>query len=350
MNIMRRNSHNSSVAWDRSRSHRTAFTLVELLVVIAIIGVLVALLLPAVQSAREAARRTSCSNNIKNVALACQTFHSTHNRFPYSVDFGEWPPLVEPGGDPVPLAQYRAENLSGRGWICEILPFLEQPALYEALSIGFDGNWAGKPNRGMDKNDPVLREALATQLSVLTCPSDESAGLTKEDAYFLGLLVATTNYKGSAGDTVYPGGISDGLWNEEPWGRKPDCHNAIDCTGIIWRYAYYKGGVSFRQVTDGSSNTFLLGETTVEGDSTNAAYFSDSDWASANMQLNFTLGDPTQVIFEWWNVRGFRSRHPGTVHFAFADASVRSLSEDIDHQIYRAMSTRNQGEVISSPY
>ena len=337
---------------NRSSSQRTAFTLVELLVVIAIIGVLVALLLPAVQAAREAARRTSCSNNIKNVALACQAFHSAENRFPFSVDFGEWPPLLEPGGSQlVPMERYRSENLSGRGWICEILPYLEQPALFNALSIGFDGNWAGtNPRNGMNLRDDVLRNGLATQLSVLTCPSDESAGPTKEDAYFTGIFVATTNYKGNSGDTVYPGSFTQGLWNNEPWGRTPDCHNSIDCSGIFWRYAYFNGGVSLRQVTDGSSNTILVGETTVDGDSTNAAYFSDSDWASANMQLNFTLDDPAEVRSRWWDVRGYRSKHPGTVHFALADASVRSLNEDIEHQVYRALSTRNQGEVVGSTY
>jgi prepilin-type N-terminal cleavage/methylation domain-containing protein len=108
--------------------NRGGFTLVELLVVIAIIGVLVALLLPAVQAAREAARRSQCENNLRNLALALQNYHGVRNQLPTSVS--PWPEGPKP-----------AKSLSGKGWILTVLPFLEQQALYDEFKakLGFEG-------------------------------------------------------------------------------------------------------------------------------------------------------------------------------------------------------------------
>src|SRR5687768_9590156 len=143
-----------------SRAHlRRAFTLVELLVVIAIIGVLVALLLPAVQSAREAARRMSCSNNLKQFGIAIHNYHDTHRYLPISIAYN----VSGPRATPQP---------NGKGWILSILPQLEQPALFAQFEPGFIGpfnlNGTGIANR-------ACREAMKTRIKVLECPSDRQS-------------------------------------------------------------------------------------------------------------------------------------------------------------------------------
>ena len=341
---------------------RRGFTLVELLVVIAIIGVLVALLLPAVQAAREAARRASCSNNMKNVALAIHNFEGRTGHLPTSVDYGEFE-IKEPGGGTV-VDPFREQlKLSGKGWICDILPEIEQTALYESLSIGFDSNWYTY-QKGMRTNDPRLRAALQVQLPILTCPSDSSAGLRDDDAIsgvfppVPSFLVASTNYKGVAGDFSYKPNLSAiQLFLNEPWGSESDCHARTDCTGVFWRYTYWRGGIKLKEITDGTSNTIMVGETVVEYNASNAYFFSGSDWASAHMQFNYKpkgLNPYTSPRDEarqrYGDNRGFSSEHPGGGHFAYADASVRFLNEGIDHQLYRALATRNLGEIVNGNY
>ena len=344
---------------------RRGFTLVELLVVIAIIGVLVALLLPAVQAAREAARRTSCANNLKNIALAIHNFHDRTKHLPYSVDYGQYPITEQTatGGSPVYDPFREQLRLSGKGWICDIMPDVEQAALYESLSLGFDGNW-DVYKEGMRTNDPRLRAALQVQLPVLTCPSDSSAGLRGDDA-ISGIFppvarfpVASTNYKGVAGDFSYkPDPLVTVLFLDEPWGSKVDCHARTDCTGLFWRYTYWRGGVKLREITDGTSNTMMVGETVVEYNAGNAYFFSGSDWASTHMQFNYKPQgvDPytsprDEARQRYGDNRGFSSEHPGGGNFAFADASVRFLNEGIDHRLYRALATRNLGETINGDY
>jgi prepilin-type N-terminal cleavage/methylation domain-containing protein len=351
--------------WCRGR----AFTLVELLVVIAIIGILVALLLPAVQAAREAARRAQCSNNIKNIALAALVFHDARKRFPIDEDLYDGPPddidltngrwLREPA-DPI----RDAGKLSGAGWIVEILPQIEEQALYDRFKPFLDKKWLAV-FQGMNANDPVLRAALASQPQVLLCPSDEFQG-PRQDQYpyttasqvpGAPVVVAVTCYKGNAGDTAFvssddlpPFNTPLGYWSggaEYIWsGKKMDCHYGTDCFGIFWRYSYHRGGVKIKDITDGTSKTFLIGEASpVDGNS--AAWVSDDDWATCGIGINFDWESYAACVPAgscWWNMRGFRSSHPGGVHFTLADGSVRFVVDNIDHPIYRALSTRKKGD------
>ena len=168
------------------RGKPSGFTLVELLVVIAIIGILVALLLPAIQAAREAARRTQCSNNMRNLALAALTFHDAKKHFPVDEDIYNDPPAIIDltngqiviGDAPDPIRD--AGKLSGAGWIVQVLPQLEEQPLYDQFKPYLDQSW--RAMKGLNANVPELRAALAVQPAVLSCPSDEFAedrGMTR---------------------------------------------------------------------------------------------------------------------------------------------------------------------------
>ena len=344
------------------QARRAAFTLVELLVVIAIIGVLVALLLPAVQAAREAARRMSCGNNLKNMALAAQNYEGARKQFPTSV-----PAWYQPcEGDtyanydtgavdyigPGKCAKLQAEGASGRGWITEMLPYLEQQPLYDQFKSAGAFTKTFNLGQGLFSNNDQVRAARQTLLPVLSCPSDPSSKTLsdRQRGFVAGARqesVATTNYKGVIGDSVILS--NNPRWNAD-WGATPDCHDRTGCTGMLYRNSYFEP-VALKTVSDGTSNTFLIGESVTELDPHSAAYYSDGDWASTSQQLNYVPADtsPDWIYDNWWEVRGFRSRHPGGAHFAMVDASVHFLNEGIDHKLYRALSTRNRDETGSLP-
>lgn len=369
----------------QSKPAARGFTLVELLVVIAIIGILVALLLPAVQAAREAARRMQCVTNLKNVALAAINYHDQYGHFPVDESYYDggdrgggansaqkvnvgaltysWQPRASLG---VP-----ADGLDGGGWIVRVLPFIEEQALYDQFDLpnqGVNGQWNGAPgNLGMNNTidlNSSFTKALGQQPSVLACPSDPKAGASvgEQFPYNSGnevprgpqVLVATTSYKGNAGDGVFenePTPLAD--WSYTP---RFSCYEGDDCVGIFWRATYIRGGVKMRSITDGTSQTLLMGETSpIDGNS--AAWSSDADWAVTSIEINFDYSSDGACIDGrgavnpgqcWGLMRGFRSLHPGGVNFAKCDGSVSFVSESIEHRVYRAVSTRQGGEVASN--
>ncbi|MAT69096.1 MAG: hypothetical protein CMJ58_06175 [Planctomycetaceae bacterium] len=353
-----------SIACHTRKSNQCrGFTLVELLVVIAIIGVLVALLLPAVQAAREAARRMSCANNVKNLALAVQNFHDATKHLPYGIDYGRYGPeneITAPNNrmNVTPSKWAKNDNLTGKGWIVDVLPQLEQQPLYDGMKPGFQyepnqsKNFSAGGRGGSGMGNITIRQFIAQQIPVLSCPSDPSGGVREDQWHWGNVATATTNYKGVIGDPKI--GMTfgaNGEWSksgDDYWGSEPDCFESINCPGLFWRFSYYNP-INFKEISDGLSNTFLIGEAVVEQDFHSAAYFSDGDWASCNQQLNyFVLAEPDQIKNDFWfDVRGFRSRHPGGAHFAMADASVQFVGEDIDHLIYRGLSTKAGGEIVS---
>lgn len=365
----------------QNRTNFAGFTLVELLVVIAIIGILVALLLPAIQAVREAARRSSCANNLKNLSLAVLNFQDQSKRFPINEDYSFFGArhcdvASEGEGDYVSFLQdpwrFPAYKLDGGGWILRVLPQLEEQSLYDRMKVGMDGVWQVKKT-GMNLNTLEFREALATQPQVLICPSEEQSGPRNDQYPYTDgatvtnpfCTVATTCYKGNAGDTAFvdsddiaPFNTPPGYWSGSTDFPKSDCHQSVEGFGILWRYSYFKGGAKLRQITDGTSKTILIGEASPE-DMNSAAFSSDGDWAIIGVQLNFDWrssgacidgsGTPNSGVC-WPIMRGFRSKHPGGVQFAFVDGSVRFISDTVDHTTLRALSTRARGEIVAGDY
>lgn len=182
-------------------SGRSAFTLVELLVVIAIIGVLVALLLPAVQAAREAARRMSCANNLKNIGLACLNFADVEGHMPISIS--RWPEDRDIRGNWIgPDGGKMAEKnggpgYNGKGWIVDILPQMEQQALHTQIVADYTGSFGINGPFGRGLGNPKLKDIMAVQQSWMSCPSDPSAIPSEDQWHWPKRLTATTSYKGS---------------------------------------------------------------------------------------------------------------------------------------------------------
>ncbi len=342
------------------------FTLVELLVVIAIIGILVALLLPAIQSAREAARRASCTNNLKNLGLAVLNHHDVKGHFPVSMGY------VLEGGEAPGIDQPCV------GWILNVLPQLEEQPLYDQFQRGgaFEGTYTAqgggcrqpKPDRGVGslKNGISVPALMQTQLSVLECPSDESVKQLSNLQYeFFGCYVALTSYKGVLGDTwlgqaegsiyhndaaaPYQSGIYSEPTTSPVSGTDRDCHRDTRCRGIFFRHSFRRP-VTIAKVTDGTSKTLMIGEDVPDYNRHSTAYYSNGDWCSCNLPLNHGLTLPPQdpvFLSTWWEGQGFRSRHPGGVNFCFVDGSVRFLPEDVDNVVYRTSCTRNGAEAIA---
>jgi prepilin-type N-terminal cleavage/methylation domain-containing protein/prepilin-type processing-associated H-X9-DG protein len=340
---------------------RSAFTLVELLVVIAIIGILVALLLPAIQAAREAARRASCSNNLKNLSLAVLNHHDVMKHFPVNMGFMDGIGAIEAPGREQP----------GVGWILNTLPQLEEQALYDQFKAGgaFEGSYrdricrAPKVNQGLGsiKNGISVPELAKTQLSVLQCPSDPSVQQLRDDQWQWNgpCMVALTSYKGVLDDAWVnelgggtfrndiPAEYKSGNYKEPApggWTTDRDCSRDTRCRGIFFRQSYQRP-VRIGSVTDGTSKTLMIGEDVPEYNHHSVAYFSNGSWCACNTPLNYGLGqNPDTFAAAWWDAQGFRSKHPGGVHFALADGSVRFIAENVDFVFYRTSCTRNGAE------
>ncbi|EAQ77342.1 DUF1559 family PulG-like putative transporter [Blastopirellula marina] len=312
------------------KSARRGFTLVELLVVIAIIGVLIGLLLPAVQQAREAARRMHCQNNLKQIGLALHNYHDTYQS-------------LSAGNQGLPKES--ANTYSGHGWTwhANILTFLEQGNLFDAIqgSDGF-GNESGSQGAGKPL---IVRD---TVVSVFWCPSQEDVtnGEAKNG-------YQPSNYNGNMGTRIGNGndncectGVSNlAEMRSEAWG----CMNG---NGIF----YVDSKTRFADVRDGLSNTIFVSEVVDTGGQIMGHYGVGSDrraifstGADGNPPFEMTEyliaaegNDPINGGAE----EAAGSWHAGGANFVMGDGSVRFLSENMDMPTYQGLSTRSEGEVL----
>lgn len=311
-----------------SRSVRPGFTLVELLVVIAIIGVLVALLLPAVQAAREAARRSSCSNNLKQIGLALHNYHDVQNSFP--------PGKITPG----PCCGTQSMT----SWTIAILPFIEQSPLYDQ----YDQNVTNEhPN-----NQYVREQSVATY----QCPSDLNSNKLERPGSGPGnqLNYRHGSYRGVGGSAWDNRAqrISGGGWWDDCANTHPDfLRGMLSCS--MWPGApRRRDPARMRDVIDGTSNTLMVGEQAASR-TTNRGTF----WAYSYTSYNTSDAYPQSTTLLEYNrcgtsnqcKRGWGSFHPGGLQFCLGDASVRFISETIDIYTFCNMATMAGQEVVQVP-
>jgi prepilin-type N-terminal cleavage/methylation domain-containing protein/prepilin-type processing-associated H-X9-DG protein len=305
------------------RNRSLGFTLVELLVVIAIIGILVALLLPAVQAAREAARRMQCGNNLKQLGLGLHNYHDAFKTFPDGWLYINNPPL------PFVAAQPNTETW---GWSAMILPYIEQGPLHQQLGVTSRTLY-----QALATGAPFL-PLMRTRLNVLMCPSDtgyNAGGLVHNNRNFnngngtlLGgfatpVLVGVSNYPGNAGHrSVAANTVNTGVLNGEK-------------------------GVRISDIIDGTSNTIAVGERETKncrsgtwlGVRNPNGAGGQAVWvvaANAGPKIN-----QDHVAIAWNQAsaigvpggcgEGFSSLHPGGVQIALADGSVKFIAETINH-------------------
>ena len=321
---------------------RRGFTLVELLVVIAIIGILVSLLLPAVQAAREAARRMQCGNNLKQMSLAVHNYHDTYKVFPPGY-LGAPPNLDCAGVNNTPARR------KGWGWAVYILPFVEQSALYNQLDPGPKQTVCGIPTGG--QASPSAGSALLqkTVLSFYVCPSsgDFIMNDTRIPATGIPGNHAKSNYAGVSGMDF------SGVVPVPATGVPPPTvrRKAVFVDGSL-----YVSGI--RDVTDGTTNTFLIGEkyrrdvdavrqTFSAGEYTGAFWVGvapDTAIAGCIMQLALP---PSSFALNGASINAFASKHPGGGQFSLTDGSVRFVSQNADQTTIANMGTYNDAQVTS---
>lgn len=305
---------------------RLGFTLVELLVVIAIIGILVGLLLPAVQAAREAARRMSCQNNLKQFGLSFHNYADVHKSFPSAWTSNN---LTSQNGEPTIWS-----------WGAFILPFMEQSALYNLIEPGtyrIDQNLAAGGARA---------QAIRTPLPMFKCPSDSGPALNDwgsnyggDNTYNRNLWDGSARVSGPASSYVINGDTGDS--------NTPLMIAAFNTYGPPQGIAWQNSRVGFKDISDGTSNTLLIGERAWQLDGLtigagNALGFApaSSEGSYLNLQCRACLG---VVAVPYWGInqtvinaphqsRGYSSQHTGGVQFVLADGSVRFISENIDHK------------------
>ena len=347
-----------------SISSRSAFTLVELLVVIAIIGILIAMLLPAVAQVREAARRIACSNKIRQLALACHNYHSARMRFPAGANIGQ-----------------------GAGWSAHILAQIEQQSLASSISLTDTSNavsGSGTGGHWSDGNEDTRSDnelACETFLSIFRCPADpvsdsiRSGGtpeliVNRVPSSYLACATASTKVQARL---IRRAG--------EPPSDVQNLRNGIivptqDSSYFNDNDSFLKSQVRVIDIKDGSSNTLMIGESVFDvsdykdtGRGIDHFYIGSPQidkrqelsefLGSTDVELNLYHSYPDERLDTLSESRagtlfsemqlGFASWHAGnTVNFAFGDGSTRLLESSIDPALYSRLGNRADGEVTQA--
>jgi prepilin-type N-terminal cleavage/methylation domain-containing protein/prepilin-type processing-associated H-X9-DG protein len=328
---------------------RPGFTLIELLVVIAIIGVLIALLLPAVQAAREAARRAQCTNNLKQLALAAQNYHDSSGCFPG----GSYSPVSKPA------TWHFAQNFS---CFVRMLPFTEQSAMYNA--VNFNNNYGSFTNVTI----------AGVRLAVLTCPSDTKNTPTplrtvSSGAAIPGWNFGVNNSPDQPPDGAFPQAFSSYAgsmgtfpvsWQQSFLTSATGPAEFDQINGLI----YNDSSVGISQVTDGTSNTFLFGEHA----RTNLMIYdpgfalSDGQWNSGRIYDTMIAtwyppnvglsgggaGSAAAIVKGGFYPETATSQHPGGVNMAFGDGSVRFIKNSVSSWSFNPATNNPNGVTLTS--
>ena len=340
---------------------KSGFTLVELLVVIAIIGVLVSLLLPAVNSAREAARKLQCANHLRQIGLAAINHTDVHGFMPS----GGWG------------KEYVADPNRGFGkrqpgsWFYSVLPYLEEGAIYAK----------GRDGQGMVMNQRQLLEMNQTPIATFHCPSRRQAIATKPNWYGAPCynapqvtrleFVAKGDYAGNAGDGIENSGDSYAIprsyteADNPSFGWTPTNENARSspnrrhyCSGIT----YYRSEVRLRQIKDGTSKTYLVGEkymnpegydgsVTDAGD--NQSLYTGFEWDNTRLTYYVPDAGPTNDVYmprqdrpREYNIKAFGSVHPSGFNAVLCDGSTVNISYQVDPEVHRRFGNRQDGQPV----
>ncbi len=352
--------------YSRIVRRRTAFTLVELLVVIAIIGILVALLLPAVQAAREAARRMSCGNNLKQLALSCLNYEDTYKTLPWNNDLGN-----------ARVANSPTSRWNQLSWIVAVLPFIEQQPLQDAIYR------PRNPGPGYFNVRENLRNGTPTSIREtvipsLVCPSNTQEpvrnGQRSGYRHPGGVRAACTDYSGNLGHIW--GGWKDcgrvpdfngdappnfrrmftrGANPGTPWVNGESLNEQTRINGVF----RYHGSVRLAEILDGTSNTMLVFEDMHWAGGRNAQHVKtstdDAAWMSGFGAIN-SMRNPINNKNRQWlqgvgdrRCHGWSSNHPGGALTALCDGSVRFISATIDNVTRYGIGVRNDGVAVTMP-
>ena len=295
----------------KTRASRRGFTLIELLMVIAIVAILIALFLPAVQQVREAARRTSCKNNLKQIGLALHHYHEVWRTLPPG-----WIGVDSASGKPDP------DGLPGWGWAARILPQLDQ----QNAALGL-------VDLDLPITDSSNRIARVTAFPVYLCPSDPGAlvwDLEDEDGAGVLVELAKSNYVGVFGTFDIEDAPNDG-------------------EGLF----FYDSQLRFANITDGLSNTFMVGErSSFLGFSTWTGVVPDGEEAMDRIVgiCNLPPNPNPNAYDEAGEMDDFSSYHLTGTQFLLADGSVKWIAQNINVKVYHALATRAGDELVDSEF
>lgn len=312
-----------------SRHERFAFTLVELLVVIAIIGVLVAMLLPAVQAAREAARRMQCGNNLKQIGIAVHGYHNALKQLPpgsfWTYDPGHFPP---------------PQTIDRKGTILvHLLPYIEQQALFNSFNFKI---------KNVDETliTGSTKKVVETVIPAYTCPSDYDTIWGSR---------ACHSYAASRGPTTTPNNGACNCshsWNAYATATGDDPKFAGPFTRIHFNN-------TFTEIRDGLTKTIFFGEVrprcSIHAQQGWATSNNGNGYASTLYPINIDTcddanPDPCRRPCNWNLEAGFKSAHPGGAHFLMGDGSVHFVAESIDHQTYQYLGQKDDRQPITQSF
>lgn len=332
-------SHSTSIRAARTRRLNRhlaltsrAFTLVELLVVITIIGVLIALLLPAVQAAREAARRTQCQNNLKQIGLAVHNYHSAFDCFPAS--------------DAINIPTQCSNDCRGTPLYVSLLPYIEASNLSDTFDFNVAQGWCVWSKWSSARPSEWIPEAN-TRLAFYQCPSDNRSQEYAPQRVYFG-VTGGKSLKHSSGTGQFGNVFTDGLFVINRWRRFADIRDGSSATMAIGEsiHVAFRGvGPGYGKKAEGGPLAWWIGSSCYKDITDYNGWDIGRCCRSTEFPINYNLLPAMESIDE--NSAPFGSYHSGGAHFVFADGHVVFINETINNDVYQSLSTIEGGELIS---